>query len=147
MLMVRIRTGDSVPVSAMELARVALFAPIILLPFGLLLRLLGRDARNDREEADFAADTWVLARTTRPRRKRSAARSFFTPGEVERWPANVVALAEAMAAGQDCWYALHDALLEAGHPDLAEHFRTPGHLDGCPVLERILRGRAGEAGP
>jgi hypothetical protein len=37
------------------------------------------------------------------------------------WPTEVVRLAEAARAGADCLFALHDALLEAGYPELAEH--------------------------
>jgi hypothetical protein len=53
-------------------------------------------------------------------------------------PAAVVQLAEALYAGGDCAFALHDALLEAGHADLAEHFQTPTHPKGCWALDRIL---------
>jgi hypothetical protein len=54
------------------------------------------------------------------------------------WPAPVVKLAEAMYAGEDCSFALHDALLEAGHPELAEHFREKEHPKGCWVVDVIL---------
>src|SRR5262245_8209261 len=40
------------------------------------------------------------------------------------WPLAVVQLAESLYAGQDCAFALHDALLEAGLGELAEHFRA-----------------------
>lgn len=39
------------------------------------------------------------------------------------WPTDVVRLAGALHAGEDCAFALHDALLDAGYPELAEHFR------------------------
>jgi hypothetical protein len=39
------------------------------------------------------------------------------------WPSTVVQLAESLYNGQDCAFALHDALLEAGQAELAEHFR------------------------
>jgi hypothetical protein len=55
------------------------------------------------------------------------------------WPSDVIHLAEAMYAGQDCHhYGLCDALLDAGHEELAEHFREPGHPKGCWVLDLIL---------
>jgi hypothetical protein len=57
------------------------------------------------------------------------------------WPSPVVKLAEAMYAGEDCSFALHDALLEAGHPDLAEHFKEKEHPKGCWVLDLILGKR------
>lgn len=57
----------------------------------------------------------------------------------EFWPSNVVLLAQALYEGQDCDYALHDALEEAGHPELAEHFRQrEHHPKGCWVVDLIL---------
>jgi len=54
------------------------------------------------------------------------------------WPAFVVALADALYNGQSCHDPLHDALLEAGHPELAEHFRDKEHPKGCWALDLIL---------
>ena len=54
------------------------------------------------------------------------------------WPAAVVQLAEAQNAGADCAFALHDALLEAGQPELAAHFREPRHPKGCWVVDLLL---------
>jgi len=55
------------------------------------------------------------------------------------WPSAIVKLAEAMYAGEDCSFALHDALLEAGHPELAEHFaKEQSHPKGCWVLDLVL---------
>jgi hypothetical protein len=51
----------------------------------------------------------------------------------------IIALAEALYAGEDCGFALHDALLEAGHADLAEHFRRETvHPRGCWAMDVIL---------
>jgi hypothetical protein len=47
-------------------------------------------------------------------------------------------LADALYTGEPCHYALHDALLEAGHADLAAHFREPYHPKGCWALDLIL---------
>jgi len=48
-------------------------------------------------------------------------------------------LAEAMYAGEDCGFALHDALLEQGAAALAEHFAAGGrHWRGCRALAVIL---------
>jgi len=56
------------------------------------------------------------------------------------WPTTVVSLAEAVYNGADAAFALHDALLEAGHPDLAEHFRAEScHPKGCWALDVILQ--------
>jgi hypothetical protein len=52
---------------------------------------------------------------------------------------SAVKLAEAMYAGQNCSFALGDALLEAGHPQLAEHFaREKWHPKGCWVVDLLL---------
>jgi len=54
------------------------------------------------------------------------------------WSSTVVKLAEAMYAGEDCSFAVHDALLEAGYPELAEHFREKDHPKGCWVVDLVL---------
>lgn len=57
----------------------------------------------------------------------------------KHWPSTVVQLAEALYNGQDCCFALHDALLDAGHPELADHFRQEQwHPKGCFALDLIL---------
>ena len=58
------------------------------------------------------------------------------------YPAVVLRLAKAFQAGEACGPGLHDALLEAGHPGLAEHFAgvsacRPG--TSCLAVEEILR--------
>lgn len=65
-----------------------------------------------------------------------SVREYPAPGS---WPTAVVRLAEAVYNGADATFALHDALLEAGHPDLAEHFQKEAwHPKGCWVLDLIL---------
>lgn len=55
------------------------------------------------------------------------------------WPCTVVQLADAVYTGQDCGFALHDALLEAGHADLAAHFRQEQqHPKGCWAVDLVL---------
>jgi hypothetical protein len=55
------------------------------------------------------------------------------------WLSTVVQLAESLYAGQDCAFALHDALLEAGHAELAKHFREEkSHPKGCWAMDLIL---------
>jgi hypothetical protein len=73
--------------------------------------LLVREAMNwgmDREFADIVRHVWG---------------NLFRSQTSCVWPSTVVQLAESLYAGQDCAFALHDALLEAGHTELAEHFR------------------------
>lgn len=57
------------------------------------------------------------------------------------WSASVVALANALYAGEPCAFALHDALLEDNHPELAEHFSGDRHPKGCWGLDWILGKR------
>jgi hypothetical protein len=54
------------------------------------------------------------------------------------WPSSVAALAAALYDGEDCSYALADALMEAGHVELAEYFQEPGHPKGCWAVDAIL---------
>lgn len=54
------------------------------------------------------------------------------------WPSTITALAAAFYEGEDCHYALADALMEAGYAELAEHFREAGHPKGCWALDAIL---------
>jgi hypothetical protein len=54
------------------------------------------------------------------------------------WPSSVSELAEAIYQGDECAFALHDALLEAGHVELAEHFRQERHPRGCWAIDCIL---------
>jgi hypothetical protein len=62
-------------------------------------------------------------------------RSSATP---EALSSTVAQLARAQYQGEQCAFALHDALLEGGHTELAEHFREPIHPKGCWALDLIL---------
>jgi hypothetical protein len=57
----------------------------------------------------------------------------------DAWPATVVQVAGALQNSQDCSFALHDALLEAGHPELADHFKLATHPKDCWALDLILQ--------
>lgn len=59
-------------------------------------------------------------------------------GRIVTHPPEVLGLAAALYDGADCAHALCDALLDAGRPDLAEHFREPCHPRGCWALDLIL---------
>jgi hypothetical protein len=50
----------------------------------------------------------------------------------------VVALAQALYAGEPVAFALHDALLDADLGDLAAHFKESEHPKGCWALDLIL---------
>ena len=64
-------------------------------------------------------------------------RPLTLPGEC---PATVRQLAQSLYEGADCAFALHDALLETGHAELAEHFAPAGkwHPKGCWAVDLIL---------
>jgi hypothetical protein len=64
---------------------------------------------------------------------------FRLPAAPPQLSATVGQLAESLYAGEDCAFALHDALLEAGHTELAQHFREEQwHPKGCWALDLIL---------
>jgi hypothetical protein len=56
------------------------------------------------------------------------------------WSDSVIQLAESLYVGEDCAFALHDALLESGWEEAAAHFAIPGnyHPPGCWVVDAIL---------
>jgi len=55
------------------------------------------------------------------------------------WPALVVDLAQQLYDGADVRLVLHDALLDAGHAELSEHFRVEEwHPKGCWILDLVL---------
>lgn len=57
----------------------------------------------------------------------------------DHWPSSVIQLANALYNGEDCGFALQDALLEAGHSALADHFRQEqSHPKGCWAVDLIL---------
>jgi hypothetical protein len=67
---------------------------------------------------------------------------FCPYGAPSSWPGAVVALAEALYSGADAGFALHDALLESGYPELAEHFQAETwHPKGCWAVDAILGKR------
>lgn len=57
---------------------------------------------------------------------------------LERPSTTLSQLAEAVYAGESCAFALRDALLDAGHADLAEHFQHDGHPKGCWAVDVLL---------
>ena len=90
--------------------------------------LQGRKA-DSRAEEIFHANLWreLLGNPFRP---------YQAPAT---WPSAVVELAQSLYDGNDNRLILADALEEAGHQDLAEHFRNEEwHPKGCWVVDMIL---------
>jgi hypothetical protein len=55
------------------------------------------------------------------------------------WPSLIVDLAQQLYDGANVRLILHDALLDAGHAELAEHFqREESHPRGCWALDLLL---------
>ena len=111
-----------------------------LLPFVLLILLITAhqhgDGRSDPQLADWTG--WVSSKTQPDWTRKQIEASFRRKVMAASLPAVVVSLAEAYADGADCGFALHDALLEAGRPELAEPFRTAGAMHQLAVVEQIL---------
>jgi hypothetical protein len=104
----------------------------------------GAAAAAAMDVADSEFDrVWAVAALGAPAQLRLIRHLFDNPFRLSPappcWPAAVMALAEAVYDGADAAFALHDALLEAGHPDLAEHFATEQwHPKGCWAVDLIL---------
>lgn len=100
---------------------------------------------------DWLATHWMEWESARDSKRAETARLFrhilgnpYRPYPARTsWPSSVVALAQTFYNGDPVAFALHDALLDAGHPDLAEHFRGPNewHPRGCFALDILLGNR------
>ena len=113
----------------------SVFIFMVLLPFGALIWLLARELGN-AIVPDDAAD-WIASR----RKVRWCVRpSWLSTKSCAQLPATIGQLAAALAAGEDCRFALHDALEEAGRPELAVYFRDAN--GACPgwLLHALQQG-------
>jgi hypothetical protein len=101
-------------------------------------------AANDVLRLNVGDNDWSSGTVSEPGKKAALLRHVggnpFRPYPAPpSWPAAVVSLAEAVYNGADATFALHDALLEAGHPELAEHFQAEHwHPKGCWVVDLLL---------
>jgi eukaryotic-like serine/threonine-protein kinase len=120
-------------------------------------KLIWHQTRNPKPIPHFRSDVppAVVSIVDRMMAK-DRARRFQTPAEMVdaldslpkraeepppriNWPTTVVELARSFEAGEDCAFALHDALTEAGEAEVAEHFRGPWpHPKDCWAVQRIL---------
>lgn len=120
-------------------AAVGLFAICLVpVPFVLLIRLLYIQEKSCPDWADASpAFRRPSDRSRRDWKQFDASyRRKFQPAS---WPLAVVHLARAYLASEECGFALHDALLETGQPELAEIFRTPDHPQRFRVAEAIVQ--------
>jgi hypothetical protein len=71
-----------------------------------------------------------------------AAANAFCPFSLpDAWPITVIELAKSLKDGADCAFALHDALIESGCSEIAEHFESREHPTKCWALNLILHPR------
>jgi len=118
---------------------VGLFAICLVpVPFVLLICLI---TEHDKGGSAWADDS----RAFRPSSGRSSGRwkhfdaSHWRKREPPSWPSTVVHLATAYLSGEECGFALHDALLETGMPEIADVFRAPDHPQRFRVAEEIVQ--------
>jgi hypothetical protein len=100
-----------------------------------VVRVAEEIASWDAQWAARAARTWARAALLR-----HIVGDPFEPATAPaHLPSAVMQLADALYHGNEVAPALHDALLDAGCPDLAAHFRAEAwHPKGCWALDLIL---------
>jgi hypothetical protein len=117
---------------------------------GVLRNALDNFLLLGNEDAAYAADSiarhspwWALTPPVAPHELADLLRHiagnpfrFFPRGDA--LPDTACQLAEALYAGEDCAFALRDALLEAGQVELAEHFQEKSHPKGCWAVDLLL---------
>jgi hypothetical protein len=123
----------------MEFCGVVALLLVVGVPFGSVFWLINQSAQARGHTLDpNDVKDWLAARR-KIKRPVLRARSAPSPSpEVLRFSSTVLELAAAFAAGEDCHFALADALLEAGHDTLAEAFRTPDHPAAGWTTDMIL---------
>jgi len=103
------------------------------------LASMDRVAREKYLEAENSARKEAFRAVWIPLFQHTFGNPFRPYPTLDTWPTTVIQLAEALYNGQDCSFALHDALLEAGHPELAKHFKDEQlHPKGCWALDLLL---------
>ncbi len=109
---------------------------IVATPFALLALLI---TSHDAYSQPAEPGTWWKSLKRRVTRKpRRIGVSLPGRDPAGPLPPVLVSLAKAYAAGEACGFALHDALLEAGHTELAEPFRGPDVIQQWVVVNKIL---------
>jgi len=112
----------------------------VLIPCALLIRLLYAQQRSTRlsDPTTECPKAWHSTESPGSRLRKQVQSLNQRKLSTVTWPAAVVQLAKAYTACDDCGFALHDALLEAGRPDEAEAFRGPNPSLQSQVLKQIL---------
>jgi len=131
--------------------RIERFIPTVETPYtvveqfaSVVVEQSDMDAARYASEAALKAAAWSPAIPLERRQQAELLRHlvgnpFRASAGPRHFSATARELARALAVGQDCGFALHDALLEDGNTELAKHFRQPGpHPEGCWALQLIL---------
>jgi len=103
-----------------------------MLPFALLILVLSAPP------AEFRHANAALVCSTVSTRRRWTAPPFSAPLPAATFPPVVIELAQAFSRGEDCAFALHDALLEAGHTTFAGLFQESNFARSHWIIGRIL---------
>jgi hypothetical protein len=104
--------------------------------------LLLEDTVVERMRPVLSHELWVTSRNRKSHATliRHLVGNLFRPYPAPlSWPALVVDLAQQFYDGADVRLILHDALLDAGHAELASHIQQEEwHPKGCWVLDLVL---------
>lgn len=116
---------------------------VVSTPFALVIWLITlQDRARGGSQADPAdVDQWLAAKRKVSGPFRRVGLAPRRTSEVVQLPLTVKQLAQALADGEECAFALHDALQEAGHPALARPFREPGNPAAGWAIDIILGKR------
>jgi hypothetical protein len=112
---------------------------VMLTPFGVLIWLVwvhSRSTRRDEVMHGPMASFTGRKRASSVREQIQALNDRKSTEEI--WPTTVIDLARAYAKGEDCGFALHDALLEAGRTEEAKAFQSPDHPLRFKTVKQIL---------
>jgi len=119
---------------------------LVAVPFVLLMRLIYEHQVGESEWVDASPAFRSLFRKS-SREWKQFDSSFRRKSAATCWPPTVVQLAQAYLGGEECGFALHDALLEAGKAELADVFGTPDHPRRFRVAEEIAIGDSENSEP
>jgi hypothetical protein len=110
---------------------------LAMLPFALLYWLLAlKPPVTSYNPTGQLFDSKSTGRTFRWRRLKTVPEL-----PTHSCPVTVVELAQAFIQGQDCGFALHDAMLDAGFTDLAEDFRASRYNPNSLTIQAILENK------
>jgi len=113
---------------------------VVTLPCALLILLVTAHQYADGRPGSVvdAPGSWTSVPKRRSWARPHLESAYRRAAQAASWPSVVVQLAESYLAGEECGFALHDALLEAGKPELAETFTGPDSPLRLAVIQQIV---------